>query len=62
MTQQPAKTADNSRYIALAYKILLESVDKAAGESRHGHDQLKITYHAGEIRQIEFVPSTTYKI
>lgn len=49
-------------YASLAQKLLLESIAKAAVDKRHGYDQLKITYHAGEIRQVEFVPSTTYKI
>lgn len=41
--------------------VLLESIARAAADKRHGHDELRITYHAGEIKQVEFAPRTVYR-
>lgn len=41
--------------------LVLQSVKQAHADKRHGHDELRITYHAGEIKQIEFAPRTVYR-
>lgn len=62
MPAEPAPAATQAGYVDLATQLVLRSIAEAADAKRHGYDQLKITYHAGEIRQVEFVPATTYKI
>lgn len=54
-------TSAQAAYIDFLTKSTVESIARAAAEHRHGKDQIIITYHAGEIRQIEIVPSTVYK-
>lgn len=57
-----SKQASQADYIDLARDLLLESIARAAAEQRHGTFEIQITFHAGEIRQVQEVHVATHRI
>ena len=58
----PESPASQSDYIDLARKLLLQSIERAAASQRHGTVEIKITFHDGEIREVQEVDVARHKI